>query len=183
MLLGIDHDYAFVDLSVEHLDRRPDFVAVSPFGEVPVLVRGECTYAQSNAILLMLSRDTGKLAGHDPSILERWLFWEANRIGFSVAILRWEIALAAAPVKGVVEMLRFRAQADLAFLDRHLAISGFIIGNTHSMADIACAAYLQFADEAQLGLALYPNVDRWMSRLAQIPGWEHSSTLLDPSRI
>ncbi len=56
-LLGIDHEYREVDVVNQSREqRRPDFRAASPYGEVPVLVEDRVVLAQSNAILLHLAK-------------------------------------------------------------------------------------------------------------------------------
>ncbi len=83
------HEYREVDLDVPFAERHEDFRAVSRFGEVPVFVDGNMALAQSNAILLYIAERSGKLGGELPhEQLTEWLFWEANRIGFSIPNLR-----------------------------------------------------------------------------------------------
>lgn len=92
-LLGIPHEYRDVDLRVPFAERRGDFRHVSPYGEVPVWVDGSLRLAQSNAILIHLARQTSRLGARDIDLVTQWLFWEANRIGFSVPNLRHALVL------------------------------------------------------------------------------------------
>jgi glutathione S-transferase len=62
-LLGIEHEYREVDPGQPHAQRRPDFLAASRFGEVPLLVDGRVDLAQSDAILLHVARISGRLGG------------------------------------------------------------------------------------------------------------------------
>lgn len=182
VLLGIDHEFVYVDLSVPRGQRPPDFEEASPFGEVPVLVEDGRIYAQSNAILLKLSRDTGRLGGGDQSLLERWLFWEANRLGFSAAHLRWEMVFAQERSPAAIDALRARTHADLDVLGRQLANRSFVLGEQLSMADLSCAAYLQYADEAGLEMENWPQVEAWLKLIADVPGIEHPYQLLARER-
>src|SRR3546814_10417887 len=65
-LLGVEHAYRAVDLTVPRPDRPAEFQAVSRFGEVPLLVlvaEGRTPLAQSNAILLHMARTPGTIGG------------------------------------------------------------------------------------------------------------------------
>ena len=93
------HEYREVDLDVPFAERHEDFRAVSRFGEVPVFVDGNMALAQSNAILLYIAERSGKLGGELPQEqLTEWLFWEANRIGFSIPNLRAARTYAGRPI-------------------------------------------------------------------------------------
>jgi glutathione S-transferase len=178
-LLGIAHEYREVDLRLPHEQRRADFRQVSPYGEVPVLIDGGAALAQSNAILIHLARRTGGL-GSERELREvtQWLFWEANRIGFSVANLRHSLRFAKNSPDELVAWLRSRALQDLATLDRTLAAKDFLLGPTFSVADIACCAYLFWPDQAKLDLSEWNNVTRWLDRIRALPGWAAPYDLL-----
>ena len=54
-MLGLPFELVNVDLAVGS-HKRPDFLAMNPFGEVPVIQDSEVTLADSNAILVYLAR-------------------------------------------------------------------------------------------------------------------------------
>jgi OsmC subfamily peroxiredoxin len=89
VLAELLHEYREVDLDVPFEQRRDDFRAVSRFGEVPGLRRrqpGAVTVRRDPAVRRRAQRQAG---GELPlERLTEWLFWEANRIGFSVPNLR-----------------------------------------------------------------------------------------------
>ena len=58
--LGLDCEIVPVDLTKGE-QRKPEFLAVSPRGRVPVLTDGDLTLAQSQAILAYLGDRTGKM--------------------------------------------------------------------------------------------------------------------------
>lgn len=178
-VLGIAHEYRAVDLRQPHGQRRQDFRDASPYGEVPVLVDGDVVLAQSNAILIHVARRARRLGG-DGNLGEvtQWLFWEANRIGFSVPNLRHSLVFATDTSEAVVEWLRARALTDLATLDRELAAKSFLLGAEFTVADIACCAYLFWPDQAHLDLSQWGNVIEWLQRIREIPGWEAPYDLL-----
>jgi glutathione S-transferase len=87
--LGLDCEIVPVDLSKGE-QRTPDFLAVNPFGRVPVLVDGDLKLWDSNAILAYLGDKTGKLwptspAGRADAL--RWLFFLSGHISPSATDL------------------------------------------------------------------------------------------------
>lgn len=178
-LLGLPHEYREVDLQVPHAQRRSDFRELSPFGEVPVLVESGASLAQSNAILAHLARTTGRFGGQlGPDLVSQWLFWEANRIGFSIPNLRAELTYSRDTPPQVADWLHGRARADLARLERALTSQPFLLGADPTVADIACCAYLFWPEQAGLHLAEWPNVMGWLDRIRQLPGWAAPYDLL-----
>jgi glutathione S-transferase len=170
-LLSIAHEYREVDLRVPLGERRRDFREASVFGEVPAWVEGDRTLVQSNAILLHLARRAGRFGADDGDRVTQWLFWEANRIGFSVPNLRHALRFAKDTPREVVRWLRARAEKDLARLDLELTDQSFVLGAECSVVDVACCAYLFWADQADLDLSAWPSVERWLDRLRGLPGW------------
>ncbi len=177
-LLGLEHEYRFVDLAVERANRPPDFREVSRYGEVPVLVTDGEPLVQSDAILMHLARTTGRLRGEcDPDRTVEWLFWEANRIGFSVPNLRYARIFQTDTPPEVLAWLEARAVSDLARLDQELAARPYLL-DTLSIVDVACCGYLYWADQAGLDLKRWLHVAAWLNRLSQEPGWAHPDMLM-----
>jgi glutathione S-transferase len=174
-LAAVPYEIRTVDLDLPREARRADFRAVSPFGEVPVLIDGETVLAQSDAILLYLARNLGVLGGESEArlaVVTQWLFWEANRVGISVPNLRYLLRSGGGPPQ-VLDWLRARAVADLARLDEALAGAPFLVGDGPTVVDVACSAYLWFAEQAELDLGPCGNVRRWLDALRALPGWLH----------
>lgn len=179
LLLGrIPHRYVRIDLDLPREQRPEPFRSLSPYGEVPVLSWGEPgapgseVLAQSNAVLLQLAERLGLLAGAagELPLLQRWFFWEANRIGFSVPNLRYALRWSPQP-EPVLAWLRGRATADLATLDAHLSTRDFVLDSGLSLADVSLSAYLHWLDQAGLEESDWPALSRWLERLRALPGF------------
>lgn len=171
-MLEIPYEYREVDLEEPHHRRPPDFREASRFGEVPVLIDEDGPLSQSNAILARLVRGTSRLGGQlDPAQLLEWLFWEANRIGFSVPNLRAVLTYAQQTSPQVEQWLRARALEDLSRLDRELESKPFLLGEDATVADLACCAYLYWPEQAALDLAEWPHLLAWLDRIRALPGW------------
>jgi glutathione S-transferase len=179
-LAGVRCEYRSVDLERPRSDRLADFVAASPYGEVPVLVEDGVALAQSNAILLHLARRYKRFGatsevGWDK--LTQWLFWEANRIGFSIPNLRHARRWARDTPADVVRWLHGRADVDLNRLDTDLESSPFLVGAAPTIADIACSAYLFWLDQAGFDGGEWPAVAAWLARLRALPGFRGAHEL------
>jgi len=178
-VLGLAHEYRPVDLALKRDERPADFRAASRFGEVPVLLVDGVPLAQSNAILAYLARTTGRLGGSlEPHRVDEWLFWEANRIGFSLPNLRFAKVFAPETSPEVVAWLAARVQADLDRLDDELGRHEFLLGSAPTIADIACCAYMFWPEQAGIDLAAWRNVSRWLAEIRATPGWAHPDRLL-----
>ena len=174
------HEYREVDLDLPFEQRGDDFRAASRFGEVPVFVDGNLALSQSDAILLYVAERSGKLGGELPlERLTEWLFWEANRIGFSVPNLRAARTYAASSTSPeVMRWLEARARSDLDRLDHELSTRPFLIDSAITIADIACCAYLYWPEQAGIELARWRRVVAWLERISTLPGWAEPYDLL-----
>jgi glutathione S-transferase len=172
LLLGIAHDYHAIDITRPRSERDPEWQRLSPYGEVPLLIAGGEAIAQSNAILLYLARTHGALGWpRHRADLERWLFWEANRIGFSLANYRFARLFDPSVPAAVSLWLHGQMSEDLATLDRVLQRRAFLLGSEISAADISCSAYLLYRDTPDLDAERYPAILAWLDRIAGLRGW------------
>ncbi|TWI62229.1 glutathione S-transferase [Pseudoduganella lurida] len=176
-LAGVPHDYHEVDLRIARGDRPEPFRSLARYGEVPLLVQDGQPYVQSNAILLHLAEYLKAYGGETPERLERvreWLFWEANRVGLSMAHLRYgqEFDDEGAYGPEVLRWFRRRFGADMVRLEEELADGrAFLLDDTVSVADISLCSYMYWPEQA--GVSYPPLVQAWLDRIAALPGWKH----------
>ncbi|MEJ8849082.1 glutathione S-transferase family protein [Variovorax rhizosphaerae] len=178
---GIPHDYEVVDISGPHLERPEPFRSLARYGEVPVLVYRQQAYVQSNAILLLLAAQTHRFGGEDTVRLARaqeWLFWEANRLGLSLAHLRFARRFDALSYpEGSLVWFERRYEHDIRRLEQEFSDGRrFILDDAPSIADFSLCGYLYWADQAQVEVP--PGVAAWLERISQLPGWGPPDTLL-----
>jgi glutathione S-transferase len=172
LMLGIEHDYRAIDIAVPRAARDPDWRRHSRFGEVPVLIANGVPIVQSDAILLHLCRTHGALGWPEQADgVTSWLFWEANRIGFSLPNYRFHALFGDGPGDAVMAWLHGRMLADLAALEEAVTASPFLLGDALTAADIACGAYLLYRDLPGLDLEVYPAISAWLARIEARPGW------------
>jgi glutathione S-transferase len=175
------HEYHSAPIDLPRDQRPAEFQAVSKFGEVPVLIDRGQAFVQSDAILLHLAQRTGKFFGRDAvdrDQVREWLFWEANRIGFSLPNLRFAMRWVPDTKPEVLDWIRARLFSDLDRMNSEFADKAFLMGEFATIADIACCGYMFWADQAAVDLTRWPNVQRWLRDISALPGWQHPYDLM-----
>ncbi len=171
--LGIDYERREVDV-VDRSNRAELLGAVNPALRVPVLVLDDGrSLAESNAILWWLGEGTQYILA-DPfqrAKLLQWMFFEQYSHEPNIAVVRFWVAVAAAPApKGEVEARRKAGYAALDAMERELSSREFLVADTYTIADIALYAYTHVAGEGGFELSGYPAIRAWIQRVAAQPG-------------
>jgi glutathione S-transferase len=166
--------------------RTPEFLALSPFGQVPILKDGDRILCQSSAILEYLSEKLHRFGGADGAIsqhIREFLFWDADRLGPAVyrshSFELGRQGLLPRPADPAV-VVHYRELAEDAFtiLDSKLSDSMFLVGTAPTIADIACYGEVAFAPLASLEIGSFRNIRRWEQRVAKLPGYKQPNQLL-----
>jgi glutathione S-transferase len=177
--LGLSPDEIAVDYE-GGAHRRPPFIALNANAKFPVLVDGDFVLWESNAIcqyLATLVPAAGMLPLDDERAraeVTRWQCWELAH--FSPAAQRLiRLRFGNGPIEPDALAA---AEAELsrwaAVLDGHLADRQFLVGERRTVADFSVAAILMYAGAAQLPLAPFAAVARWLERVQSLPGWLRS---------
>ena len=174
-LLQLPHELVEVNLA-QGAHKRPEFIALNSFGQVPVLQDGDVTIADSNAILVYLASKYGKGQSiewlpTDPvraANVQRWLSVAAGLIAFGPARARLKTVFNA-PVDADDAIAR--ANALLAVMDGELQRTQWLTGNTPTIADISAYSYVAHAPEGNVSLQPYPHVRAWLERIEALPGF------------
>jgi glutathione S-transferase len=171
-LLGLPYESIAVDLLAgEH--RRPPFLALNPFGQVPVLQDGAITLADSNAILVYLAGRYGAESWlpREPAraaAVQRWLSVAAGEIASGPGAARAQVLFK---MPGDRQESIERAERLLAVMDRELQSRPFLTGTTATIADVAGYSYIAHAPEGGVTLEPYAHVRAWLERIEQLPGF------------
>lgn len=179
-LCGQPFDYRHVDLFAG-ATKDPAFRAISPYGEVPVLTHGGANHVQSGVILSYLAETLGRFGAETEAERRRiaeWLAWENQRMLGGLAILRFQRRFVPDVDPAVLTFFQGRAETALAQLDGHLAGRSFIATDRPTIADIACAGYAVFIEQADLDPGRWPAIQGWLARIAVLPGWQGPYDLL-----
>lgn len=176
--LRLPLEYVHVNLG-KGQHKTPAFLAMNPNGKVPVLVDGDVSLWESNAILCYLADKAGSdLWPKDARQYEvlRWLMWDATEFAPQAGTLYFEHIIKSrfgigAPDSAEVQKATQGFVRFAAVLEAHLRGRSYLVGDALSVADFAVAITLPYAQQAHLPLDDFPEIRRWHSQMEKLEGW------------
>ncbi|TDY22129.1 glutathione S-transferase [Paraburkholderia sp. BL6665CI2N2] len=168
----LDLPFEVVELDMKAGDnRKPDYLALNPFGQVPTIQDGDITLSDSNAILVYLAKRYGDASWlpDDPlgaAAVQRWLSLAAGQIAYGPCTARLVTVFGAPHDHETAKKLAVKL---FDVLDRELAAKPFAAGNQVTIADIAAHTYIAHAPEGGVSLDPYPNIRAWLRRVEALP--------------
>lgn len=155
------------------------FRAINPNALCPVLVEGDRSLWETDAIACRLSAMVGSdfwCSGELLPEMIKWLSWSAYHLGrpsgdlyFFRLVLPTFSDERPDPQKMADAEAEFREHA--AVLEGELAHRTWLVGNRLTYADFRVASALPFADRAGMPLAEFPHIRRWHAQLWELPAW------------
>jgi len=155
--------------------KRPEFLALNAFGQVPVIDDAGTVVSDSNAILAYLAlcyaseswlpRDAVGAAR-----VQRWLSAAAGPLAFGAARARVvQLFWLPQDAQDAIE----RAHSLCRVIEQTLAAEGslFIAGADPTIADLALYTYTAHAPEGNVSLDAYPLLRAWLERIEALPGF------------
>jgi glutathione S-transferase len=184
-LSGLDWEPVFVDF-FGGASRTPEYRRdVNVMGEVPVLIDGDLRLTQSGVIQQYVSDKSGKFGGEGTDRYEvlRWVLWDNHKLSSMAGLARFLMNFLP-PDKRPAEVIGFvqgRLMAAYSVLDAHLQGRDWIVGDGITNADLSCCGYLYYPEPFGFDRADWPNIDAWLTRLSQTPGWKAPYDLMPGS--
>ena len=181
--LGLECEIVPVDLTKgEH--RKPEFLALNPYGRVPVLTDGELTLWESHAILAYLGDKTGTMwptsaAGRADAL--RWLFFLSGHISPSASDLAFN--RIAAKLLGLPSDEDAIARGEkalpavISILEGQLANSKWVLGDAFTLVDCAYGPVLNVIEKARFSFGAFPKVRAYLDALRSRPAWKETPKL------
>jgi len=171
-LLDLPHEVIDVDLANgEH--KSPAFLAINPFGQVPVLEDEGVYISDSNAILVYLAKKSGRSEWlpEDPlgaAQVQRWLSVAAGELAYGPCAARLITVFGRSfnPDEVIA-----RAHTLLALMEQHLTGRDWLVGDHPTVADVAQYSYVVGAPEGNVDLSGYPAVNALLRRIEALPGF------------
>ncbi len=157
--------------------KMPEYRRVHPLGRIPTLDDDSVVVWESGAILLYLA-DKFPEAGLMPRALHargqvyQWLtFGETNIHGY-MGPMGFQMLRKTPDARdhAILDRGRKRMPEVLAALDRQLDGKDYVAG-AFSIADCACAPWLELAPALGIELTPYANVEAWLARMRARPSW------------
>ena len=184
-LSGLPWQPVFVDFFAGEARSEAYKAYVNEMGEVPVLVDTETGYSitQSGAIQDYISHLSGKFAGQtDQERREvlRWVLFDNHKLSSQAGVTRFLMNFLPEEKRPqqVIDFMQGRLRAAYAVLDAHLDGRDWIVGDSLTNADLSCCSYLYYPEPFGFDRADWPNIDAWLSRLSDQPGWKHPYDLM-----
>ena len=171
-LLDVPHELVEVDLG-SGAHKTPEFLALNPFGQVPVLDDNGTIISDSNAILVYVATKLGRTDwlptdAQGAASVQRWLSVAAGEVAYGPCAARLVTVFGA---KFNPEEVIGRAHLLLKRLEAHLAERDWLVGARPTIADVALYSYLSSAPEGNVDLSAYGNVNAFLRRIEALPGF------------
>lgn len=173
LLRALDLPFERIDMDLAgKQQKKPDFIRLNPFGQIPVIDDNGKVVWDSAAILvyLCLTYDPkGAFMPRDPQKMAEivaWLGKAAGPINYGLATAR-RINIFKSP--GDMAAVQAMANDFLGILESHLGPRQWLVDDAVSIADMACYSYVAHAPEGGIDLAPYGHVTDWLSRFRRLP--------------
>ncbi len=184
-LSGLEWEPVFVDF-FNGETRTPEFLELNEMGEVPVMIDGKLKLSQSGVIQDYVSSKSGKLGGQSADErreILRWMFWDNHKMSGQAGSLRFMMNFLPEEKRPqqAIRWLNGRVQAALGTLERALTGRDYLVGGRLTLADLACCGYLYYPEPFGFERSEWPNIDAWLTRISETPGWKHPYDLMPGS--
>ncbi len=155
---------------------------VNEMGEVPVLVDGDVRLSQSGVIQQYISDSAGRFGGQGSERYEvlRWVLWDNHKLSSQAGMTRFLMNFLPENKRpaDVIAFMQGRLKSAYQVLDRHLEGRDWIVGDGLTNADISCCGYLFYPEPFGFDRSEWPNLDAWLTRISELPGWKHPYDLM-----
>lgn len=184
-LSGLEWRAEYVDF-FSGIGRSPEFRAMNVMGEVPVMIDGDITLSQSGVIQSYVTEKSGKFGGTtdaEKREVLRWILWDNHKLSSQAGMTRFLINFLPKD-KQPAEVIAFtqgRLKAAYATLNAALEGRDWLVGESITNADMSCCGYLFYPEPFGFDRKDWPNIDAWLDRIADQPGWKAPYDLMPGS--
>ena len=184
-LSGLDWEPVFVDF-FNGAARTSEYAELNVMAEAPVLIDGEVRLTQSGVIQQYVTEKTGKFGGEtieESREVLRWVLWDNHKLSSQIGMTRFLMNFLAPEKRPdqVIVFMQGRLKAAYSVLESHLTSRDFIVGRNVTNADLSCCSYLYYPEPFGFTRGDWPNIDRWLTRISELPGWKHPYDLMPGS--
>ena len=172
-LLGVDYRREPIDL-LENEHKTPEFLALNPFGQLPVLTEGSLVLRDSQAILVWVARKIGDdtWMPSDPdeeAIVNGWL----SAAAYEVRLGPYDTRLAKLFPWLCINSDTVNQRSDIALTlyDERLSKRDWIALEHPTVADVAAFPAISQCGDGEISLEGYDAVQAWLARMRALPGF------------
>ena len=171
----INADVEIIDVDLANGEHKGEaFLALNPFGQVPVLVDGDTIISDSNAILTYGAKKFGRTdwlpdAPAAAARVQRWLSVAAGELAAGPGAARLITVFGA---DYDADKTIAKAHAILSLIESEIESRNWIIGGAQpTIADVALYSYISGAPEGNVDLSAYPRINAWLERVESLEGF------------
>ncbi len=161
--------------------KTPTFLALNPNGMVPVLVDGDFSLWESNAICAYLADMEGgsPLYPRDLKVradVNRWLYWEQAHFNRAFGTLIFESIIKpkfgmGSPNKGAMNFFLAEIGRFAPVLDRHLEGRDTLVGDDITIVDYAMVCLEKYRDATAFDWTPFANINRYFDSIRETQAW------------
>ena len=168
-LLNIEHQWCHIDI-LKQESQSPDYLAKNPNGKIPLLELDSGEFiAESNAILNYLADGTPLLPSDKLTRAKvlQWQFFEQYSHEPYIAVARFINKYLGLPEDRLADYHSKQAGGNkaLSVMEKQLAQTPYLVGDSLTIADISLYGYTHVADEGGFDLSKYPAILRWINNI------------------
>jgi glutathione S-transferase len=171
-LLDLEHESIVVNMR-EREHKTPEYLKLSPLGQVPTLVDDEIVITDSCAALVYLAKRYGDdhWLPDDPvgaARVQRWLSTASGELYRGPVIARAiELFGRDFDYDAAVQW----SDRLLPWMQEELTERTWLAADHATIADIAMYSYLRVANEGGLDISDYPSIERWLADVELLDGF------------
>ncbi len=172
--LGLSYETKDVDMA-NGAHRQPEFLAMNPAGQIPVMVHDGFVLTESVAMVNFLAEkyDGSFFGPNTPEAHATMMRWELfvllniDKNFVTLAMKKWgQPSSPENEASATQSLARY-----LAVLEAHLSKSSWLAGDAFTVADIVARSSFNYAELAEVDLSTYPSITAWMTRCAERPAY------------
>ena len=156
----------------------PQFLAINPIGQIPVLVEDGLVLTESLAITLYIARRYGEALGPqsdaETALMEQWALFAATSIEDAALTIASTQANGGdtAEAQSHIAICAEKLRRPLRRLQKQLAEADWLVGARFTVADINTAECVRYAQGHPSLLDEFPAVKDWLTRCQARPAFQ-----------
>ncbi|MBL9046894.1 MAG: glutathione S-transferase family protein [Tabrizicola sp.] len=157
----------------------PEFLAITPMGQIPAMRDGDLILTESFAITLHLARTLGGALGPkshaETALMEQWALFGASAIEVPALEITYAVGdggLKTPEGQAIIALAAEKLRRPFARVEAHLATHSHMVGDRFTVADINLAECIRYAQSHPSLLDEFPAVKRWLETCQSRPAFQ-----------
>ncbi len=171
---GLEFELVEIELDGEQL--KPDFLAISPFHHIPVLVDDGFNIIESLAILdyLEAKYPTPSMLPKDAKDLAVVRMVELVSVNELLPAMNplLPVFLGLSGDAEKIELAKQKIASVLKFFENLLGDRSYFASENLTLADVTAGSMIPFLPQVGVSLSDYPKLSAWCDRLKSRPSWQ-----------